>query len=143
MNNSTQISLLKSKFLFDRASYLFGTSDSQVSNDSSPDSNNLPKCIELLKSSNYRINIFNSGDWLQNLRLSLGDNFLLPFLSRTEAIQHPLTEVEYMRVNREEVRKLIEVRQAVEDKMNQKFRERGLKVIDVDYMQYLDRIATH
>mmetsp|Transcript_16386 Transcript_16386/g.14313 ORF Transcript_16386/g.14313 Transcript_16386/m.14313 type:complete len:129 (-) Transcript_16386:591-977(-) len=125
--NKTQAERLKGNFLCERAAYLF--------ND-----NKCGRKINMHHDKRSLINNINQIVGGQTLLHTI-IHLMFPTNTYTEAIEDPLDETDYMKLNKESVKDLLELKNKVEYKMNEKFIEKGFKIKQKDYMKYLDKIC--
>ena len=123
--NMTKPEMLQDNFLISRAVYLFGN-----------------------EFKNEDVNIYDRG-LLENIRLMLtghwnGSAFqglFLPYNTLPKIYENPLKYIDHMRMSKPSVKKLINLKEKVESKLNEKFIQKGIRVKIIDYSIYLDKIS--
>jgi len=134
--NQTFIETFNNNFLQERAAYLFKDPTITTTGDDCNSGNRLS--MYQTKDINYNRNqMIGSQRFKYNWLL----NLMLPFPNKTHAINYPLRVVDYMKLNKESVEKLLSLKNKVETKLNEKFIQQGFKVKQIDYMQLLDKIC--
>lgn len=74
-----------------------------------------------------------NGSWINVL--------FLPIEPISDAKEHPLNHVDYMKFNKSAVERFLQLKNMVEYKLNEKFIQKGLKVKTKDYMQYINKLT--
>lgn len=66
---------------------------------------------------------------------------LFPMVLHPEISENPFKTVQYAKLIKSQVKAFLELKNMIETKMNEKFVAQGLKVKQIDYLSYLDKIA--
>lgn len=126
--NKTFAEQLKGNFIKERAGYLFKDTKIGAGINIHQNEEDLNYNInQMLGYGKYNYN------WIRNV--------LTPFPSCHFRDIDPLKETDYMKLDREGIKKLLELKNKVEDKMNEKFIMKGFKVKQINYLSYLRKIC--